>query len=129
MARPSRGGGVSSVPGSGQTNRVTLANAVVSGNHALGVSGFGPGGDAFGGGIYKGAGSTLSMQTSAISSNTATGGTGGIGGLGKKYAGGNAYGGGICNAGTLNVSTSTISADAPEGGQGGESGPCPHGSP
>src|SRR5204863_4626034 len=98
------GGGVTSVPGTGQTNTVILSRVNVKGNHANGNN-------ASGGGIYNAVGSTVTISRSNVSGNSAGDGNGfGFNGEGD--------GGGVYNAGTLKVTGSTISGNTARGGYG-----------
>jgi hypothetical protein len=104
----SAGGGLSSVPGMGQTNRVVLTRVVVSGNEAVGAP------DAAGAAIYNAYRSTMTLSQSRIAGNAADGAAGGTG-----EPGGAGQGGGLYNAGTLEVTKSTISGNSAVGGAGG----------
>jgi hypothetical protein len=117
-----RGGGVASLPGSGRTNSVEFDSVVISNNRAVGPAG-NPGGDALGGGVYNGAGSTVSITMSSLVGNTATGGAGSNGFPGDP--GGAGFGGAIANDGTLSIETSTIADGVARGGRGGD-GLCHH---
>ena len=91
--------GAFSYPGGGgiwNDGAVTVSDSTITGN-----TGF------YGGGIFNGALSTLSVINSTISDNSATGGCGG---------GECASGGGISNEGTTTISNSTISGNT--------TGPC-----
>ncbi len=101
--RAEAGAGISSLPGAGQSNLVTLNKVVVGANTAVGAYG---GGSAFGGGIYNGAGSTLTLSRSTVRGNSAIGSTGRV-----NTPGGSGLGGGIYNAGTLIVAKSPGGAE------------------
>ena len=67
---------------------LTLTGVTVQDNQAVGIAGVpglpsstaGPGGNAFGGGLYV-AGGTATLNNATLSSNTALGGVGGCGGI------------------------------------------------
>src|SRR5438132_1439866 len=63
------GGGISSVPGTGHTNQITLSRSAVVANEALGPF-YAVG---LGGGIYNAAGSTLTITKSTVANNSASG--------------------------------------------------------
>jgi hypothetical protein len=117
------GAGISSVPGTGETNTVSLFRVVVSNNVATSA----------GGGIYNAVSSTMHISRSSVSGNSAyaQGGSaagGGIDNAGTIFltktavsgnhaialviAGGVASGGGLSNIGRLNITQSTVSANS-----------------
>jgi len=108
---------------------LTLSSVTVQDNQAIGSAGTpelsstgGPGGNAFGGGLYV-AGGTAALNNTILSSNTAQGGVGGSTGYNSRYAAGagaNGYGGGLEVAGgTVTLSNDTLSANVAQGGQSG----------
>jgi hypothetical protein len=118
---------------------LTLQRCTIQNNQALGgvgLSGFtrrgGPGGSAFGGGLYISAG-TATVTNVTISANTARGGTGGMGGFARVTSGvpvdrgggngGNGLGGGLYAAGaTIDLHYVTATGNTAAGGAGGEEG-------
>jgi hypothetical protein len=137
------GGGVA-VAFMGATGTITACT--ISGNTALGGQGGagvaatgdldgGPGGDAFGGGLFVGEGTGVELSDSTVAGNTALGGLGGLGAFdtntgtaGAGGDGGAGRGGGIALDGTPNrpgqaaLFNSTIAANSALGGQGGPPG-------
>jgi hypothetical protein len=107
-----RGAGISSVPPSGAKNLVMITRSVISGNKSAGT-----GGRAAGGGIYNGAGSSMSIATSTIHRNSATGAGDSCGPSGREGCDGS--GGGIENAGTVKLMRTTVSGNSAVGGNGG----------
>ena len=103
------GGGLLSVPGSGQSNAVTLNAVVVANNHVKSIGSV----SALGGGIYNGSGSTLTLNRSTVQDNTAQGGS-----VHPPAVAGSGLGGGIYNAGSLIVAMSTVAGNAGQGGNG-----------
>ena len=87
---------------------VTLTNCVITGNHAVGAKGAGAAGYAAEGGGIAILNGAVVLQGSTVSGNSAVGGAGGAGGSPYGYSGGNAYGGGIFNAGTLTLESLAI---------------------
>jgi hypothetical protein len=111
------GGGIYS------SGSLTLTNVTLSSNSARGFDAYwdptippyggyaGPGGDAYGGGLYV-AGGTATLTNTILSSNSATGGGGGQGGW--------AYGGGMYVAGgTVSLTNTTLVSNSATGGWGG----------
>jgi hypothetical protein len=108
--RALRGGGISSVAGTGQTNQIKITNTSVVDNTAQGANGK----TTRGGGIYNGARSTMKILRSSISGNSATGYSP------SEWAdGGRASGGGIFGEGPLTLISSTVSGNTAQGGNGG----------
>jgi hypothetical protein len=100
---------------------ITINDAVITGNHAVGakgsianMNGFGYPGE--GGGIAN-LGGSVTIQGSKITHNSAAGGAGATG-----YSGGTAAGGGIFNGDTLTITNSTISGNTATGGRAGPAG-------
>src|SRR5699024_8469657 len=99
-------------------NRGTLAlvSVVVSGSVAQGASGDGSNANGglggLGGGIDNEFGASLTVRTSTVRDNVATGGAGGFFGGG----GGGGLGGGIYNEGTLLLDRSTLATNLANGG-------------
>jgi len=109
---------------------IALSNCVISGNHAVGaIAGASNGANAEGGGIAILSG-TVDILGSTITGNFALGGAGAAAGS-ASYNGGNAFGGGIFNAGQLTIESlaipgaaqksSKISGNSAVGGAGGVS--------
>ena len=113
---------------------ITLTDAIVTGNHAVGGNAGGSsgnaGGSAYGGGMYlTGTGWNVTITGTTLSNNVALGGHGGTGSTdGTGGNGGYAYGGGayIYGSGSgfslLSSSVSDNSAQAGAGGKGGLQG-------
>jgi hypothetical protein len=116
------GGGLYATGGS-----LDISDSMIAGNRATGgqggagyteftpsggftYTGYGNGGSATGGGLYVNGGS-LTLASSAIATNQATGGNGGFGAY-------NGAGGGLYNAGTLTVLGSTRSGNSAFNGGG-----------
>jgi len=94
---------------------VTLTNCTITGNHVTEGAASGAGFGAAGGGVYVNA-SSLTIISSKITGNSATGGAGARG----DKSGGQAAGGGIFNSGSaLVIQASVVSGNTVRGGAGG----------
>lgn len=127
------GGGLYQAAGS-----VTVSNATLAGNYAVGGNGAnishhsgiiyaGEGGAGSGGGLYV-AGGTLDMSSGNVESNEALGGNGGGGSdfTSRNGVGGTGSGGGVYVAGgTVNLAKVGLLSNTAEGGNGGDSEPTP----
>ena len=113
------GGGVDLFTRTGSAATAAIVNAVFSGNYATGGgSSDDPGRICVRRRIEVSDGSTLTLTSSQLTSNTATGGAGLAGGI----TGGTAFGGGLYNAGTSTVVGGSITKNAAIGGNPGGAG-------
>jgi hypothetical protein len=95
-------------------NTVYLANNTATGGQRNDPSDYSAGhaGSAFGGGVYATVGTTLTVQSSTISGNSANGGE-------AFYStAGFAYGGGVFAAGSVTLTGSTVASNTATGGGG-----------
>jgi hypothetical protein len=111
------GAGISSTPGPGGSNAVSLMQVIIA--HNQGVPGPSPATtSASGAGIYNGAGSGMSVIGSVVRYNSAGGAPA------HDHPAGSGAGGGIYNAGTISITRSTVSDNTAAGGDGCFSGSC-----
>ena len=97
------GGGADYGAGIENAGTLSLVDATISGNSAMGYSG------SYGGGIDNSG--TLSITTSTISGNSATG----VNTTGTAATGDYCFGGGIFNSGTMSASKSTFTGNSSVG--------------
>jgi CSLREA domain-containing protein len=130
---PGEGGGIFNAGANGLTVvRCTVSgNAATGGNAAVKTKGV-RGGEAHGAALFNGQDSSsvngvLTLQNCTISGNAAHGGRGSHPITGSDGAGGNAFGGGVYNAGSLVFNACTVTANSASGGTGGDTKTAPDG--